>query len=159
MPLSSNSLSVGIIVMFVTAMMPFSAMIILSLAGEEALILGLKEIYFYLGWFINPIIMIIASVIVMRMSAPSGYSRGILAGLILALVYTAVITGIQLNFTPEGGPPLLPFSGIAMPDTYISYLYELVIKAYVFCIAGGLLGAYTISRQGYKPEGGPLPGG
>ncbi len=153
MGLDSRIISIGIIVMFLAAMMPYSALIILSLIGTEVMILGIREIFFYLGWFINPVLMIVTGIIVMRVSRSSEYSRGMLAGIILALTYTAVVLLIQLTFTPEG-PMVLPFSGINMPEGYMNSFYELIIKAYVFCIAGGLTGAYSASRIGKKGTSG-----
>lgn len=146
MGLNRRALGIGAILMFFTGMMPFSAMVVLSIMETEVLVLGIHEILFYLGWFINPVLMIIAGVLVMRSSASREYSQGLLAGVVLALVYTAVIMFMQVNFTPQS-PLLLPFSGIKMPETYLGSFYELIIKAYVFCILGGIIGAYSVRRS------------
>lgn len=152
MALNFKALSIGIIVMFVTGMMPFSAMIILSIVGAEILVIGIQQISFYLGWFINPVMMIITGIIVMRISNSREPSRGVLAGIIMALTYTAVILVIQLTFAPEG-PQFLPFSGIEMPEGYMNIFYEMILKAYIFCIAGGIIGAYSVSRHTEKKTG------
>jgi len=153
MPLSLKTMSIGIIVMFFTAMMPFSAMIILSIVGGEVLVLGIQEIGFYLSWFINPVIMIILGIIVMRISNSQELSRGVFAGIIMAVTYTIVTLGMQISFTPEGAQ-FLPF-GIEITSAYMFSFSDMIIKAYIFCIAGGLFGAYSVSRGGVKPEGGP----
>ena len=153
MGLDYRIVSIGIIIMFFTGMMPFSAMVILSFVGTETLVLGIKEIFFYLGWFINPIIMIIAAIVVMRVSNSSEFLRGVLTGIILALTYTIVILVIQVTFTP-GGPQFLPFSGIEMPEGYMESFYDLILKAYIFSIAGGLRGAYSTSRRTIKKTSG-----
>ncbi len=159
MALSFKTLSIGIIVMFVTGMMPFSAIIILSIMGAEVLVTGIQQIFFYLGWFINPVMMVITGIIVMRISNSWELSRGVLAGIIMALTYTVVILVIQLTFTP-GGPQFLPFSGIEMPGGYMNIFYEMILKAYIFCIAGGLIGAYSVSRHTEKKtKGESVPGG
>lgn len=146
MGLNFKVMSIGIIVMFFTAMMPFSALIILSILGGEVLVLGIQEIFFYLGWLINPIIMIIAGIVVVRIADAPELSRGLLAGVILALTYTIVLLGMQVAFTPEG-PLVLPFSGIELTGAYMLPFSDMIIKAYVFCILGGLLGAYSVQKS------------
>ena len=89
----------------------------------------------------------------MRISNSGELSRGVLAGIIMAVTYTIVTLGMQISFTPEGAQ-FLPF-GIVISSAYMFSFSDMIIKAYIFCIAGGLFGAYSVSRQAYKPEGGP----
>lgn len=145
MNLNYRILGIGIIIMFFTAMMPFSAMILLSLTDTEILVLGIQQIFFFLGWFINPIIMIITGIVIMRMSDSDEYTTGLLTGVILGSFYTALTLFLQFNFVPEA-PQVLPLSGVEMITSYMGSFYELIIKAYIFSVIGGLLGAYSIRR-------------
>jgi hypothetical protein len=151
MSLDRRIMSVGIIVLVFTAMLPFSAIVMLSMAGPEAMSQGIQNIFFYLGWFINPIIMIIAGIIVMRLSHSREFSRALLAGIILGLVYTLAILGIQFTFISEGSA-FLPISDSEIPGGLASLLHGLVPGAWAFCIAGCLLGAFTVSRGAGPPE-------